>query len=176
MENIILVVAIIMFIVSFVSYRAEIKGCTALENMVKTYGKGINLGITSQDELYKLANEALGPGMQVQKNPDMSVSVKGIKHIHRLYIEDNLVKIKYPSTYRGIGQITRAIKSLELMGKLKVASEASNIMDAMIKKVNPENVTDSFEREIQVNKIAKSFWRSLTVGMVCLVILFLYYV
>lgn len=43
MENIILVVAIIMFIVVFVSYRAEIKGYTALENMVKTYGKDINL-------------------------------------------------------------------------------------------------------------------------------------
>lgn len=86
------------------------------------------------------------------------------------------MKIKYSSTDRGISQLMRLIKGLSLMGKLKVASEASNIMDAMIKKVNPENVTDSFEREIQVNKIAKSFWRSLTVGMVCLVILFLYYV
>ena len=88
---IILAAAIVMFVKGNKEYG------NMLNKMRHAYSDGTDLGVANSEGLQKLVSETLGISMASKLNPDMTITIKGKKCIHNLYMSGNLVNIEYPS-------------------------------------------------------------------------------
>lgn len=151
---------IIMIAAVILSEVAIVRGFKALESIAGVYGNGVDLGVTSLEELEKLVNETLGVSMPAQITSNTWVSVKGQTKVHKLYLSGNSVMIEYPDTCRSLSKFARTFKAAVLHKRISQANEANRIMDALVRRVNPNMEAGAITREKQGSHSGLFIWGS----------------
>lgn len=151
---------IIMIAAVILSEVAIVRGFKALESIAGVYGNGVDLGVTSLEELEKLVNETLGVSMPAQITSNTWVSVKGQTKVHKLYLSGSIVMIEYPDTCRSLSKFARTFKAAVLHKRISQANEANRIMDALVRRVNPDMEAGTITREKQGSHSGLFIWGS----------------
>ena len=155
---IILAAAIVMFVKGNKEYG------NMLNKMRHAYSDGTDLGVANSEELQKLVSETLGISMASKLTPDMTITIKGKKCIHNLYMSGNLVNIEYPSVDENLQGVKKFLNTFLIPVKMMQIREANNIMDSLVKQVNPDAVLQPKDDDKNVKYTIFTSW-GLAVGV-----------
>lgn len=150
----ILAAAIVMFVKGNKEYG------NMLNKMRHAYSDGTDLGVANSGELQKLVSETLGISMASKLNPDMTITIKGKKCIHNLYMSGNLVNIEYPSVDENLQGVKKFLNTFLIPVKMMQIREANNIMDSLVKQVNPDTVLQPKDDDKNVKYTIFTSWGS----------------
>lgn len=166
------IIGVLFLVASVVLYVSGNKqSYNSLDKMRQTYSDGVNLGVTSPEELAKLVSETLGISMASQLNPDMTISIEGKKCTHSLSISNNVVNIEYPGIDENLPKVKKFFVTFLLPIKLIQIKEANSIMDALVKKTNPEAVLKTDNNDNIIKLMISTLWGSVA-GVIITIIMF----